>query len=239
MANELRISSGKAILVAALGLSAAGCFAPVELPAPADPSRELPYVAASLAPATPGRQWLVLDTPGENAQVTKITGRVSTTDSHGNPIEGDATRDLCVTPCVTDLHLGAHTLLFNSTTDATHTDRLDVQLGESPLVLRHVVEQTVPFPSGAVGLDVWGSIFLGTGVIMTPIGVQHGTSGLEIAGGLGIGVGALMVAGGIVYAYVKRGTHIPGATTTWTIPRSGATTSAAGAPGGAVPLVRF
>ena len=100
--SGLRAARG---LLCAPGLAAVGCFSPVQLPAPADPTREVPSVGENLGPAAPGRQWVVLDTPNDTAQVSAVLGTVHTSDGDGNAITGEATRDLCVTPCVTDLHI--------------------------------------------------------------------------------------------------------------------------------------
>jgi hypothetical protein len=226
------------LLVGASGLSAAGCFSAVEMPAPADPSRDVPYVAASMGPAVPGRQSVVLETPGDNALVQNLVGHMSTTDSEGNAIEADATKDLCVTPCVADLHMGKHTLLFTSKDNPLHHDQLDVQLGSDPLVVRHVIEQTAPSQAGAIGMGVLGFLGSVTGAVMGPVGAQHGDKGVEEAGYATLGVSGALFVGGILYGYFHRGTHTPGATTQWTIPRSGQPTASA-PPSGPPALVRF
>jgi hypothetical protein len=209
------------------------------MPAPEAPVRDVPTVGARLGPAVPGRQWVVLDTPGDNAQVRDHLGDMTSTDSDGNEIHGDATRTLCVTPCVTDLHMGTHTLLFASQNDPDRHDRIDVRLGDDPLVVRHLVEQKAPSQGGAALMDLLGGIALVTGGPLAGVGASSHERELEQAGLATLGAGAALIIGGIVVSYFKRGTHAPGATTQWTIPASGKRTSSAAPVSGPPALLRF
>jgi hypothetical protein len=234
-------------------LASAGCWSLVELPAPATPPQEVPGVGANLGPPAPGRQWLVLDTPGDTAHVATVTGTVTGVTSGGHAVTGEGLRDLCVTPCVADLRLGTHTLVFASDTNPGRHDRVDVQLQTEPLVVRHVIEEPAVGPMGARLMVLVGGSLLIAGAVMTPVGaaekpIEPGGPGalgaqppktIEYLGIGMLGVGAATVGLGIVLSYIGRGHHTPGATTQWTIPRSGAATSWALPASGPPALLRF
>jgi hypothetical protein len=233
------IGAGCAV-VCACGVSALACFSPAELPPPAAPAQEVPAAAANLGPAAPGRQWVVLDTPGDTAKVSTVVGSVNGTTAKGYEVTGEATRDLCITPCVADLRVGMHTLVFASTTDPTRSDRVDVQAQTNPLVVRDVMPQGGPTPTYTAGVLTGGIGFAlaVAGAVMAPVGAHMksvesadhlGTpsSGLEDAGFAMLGVGGAMMVLGVVLGYVGRGEHRAGATTVFTIPSAAAP---AGAP---------
>jgi hypothetical protein len=160
-------------MLAATGFASAGCWSPVELPAPATPPQEVPGVGANLGPPAPGRQWLVLDTPGDTAHVATVTGTVTGVTSGGHAVTGAGLRDLCVTPCVADLRLGMHTLVFASDTNPGGHNRVDVQVQTDPLVVRHVIEEPAVRPVGARLLAIVGAGLLVSGAVTTAIGAAE------------------------------------------------------------------
>jgi hypothetical protein len=205
------------------------CFPPDELPPPPPPPKELPPVAANLPPVPPGRQLVILDTPGDTATVARYAGTAMGTDSEGNIVTTDVTRPLCTTPCTYDLRPGVHTLQFTSTADSGRSDSLNIQLGNEPLVVRHIPEEnTGQWGIGPeLGLGITGLTLIPVGVSFAAVGLSDKTSGTgdklgdEIWEGAGItllvvGVASLVV--GLAMGYAGRGEHRPAATTEWTLP---------------------
>jgi hypothetical protein len=227
------------VIACATGLASMGCSNfTVELPPPAAPTQDVPDVGRNLGPAAPGRQWVVLDVPGDTATVTTVTGAT---------VRGyEVMETLCVTPCVADLRPGPRTLLFTSTTKPDGTDRVEVQVPADPLVVRHIMEQRASVSGAGVGFGVLGTLGLLAGAITAPVGAAQRSSGnssegqtVEMAGLATLGASAGMIGLALVVGYLGRGTHTPGATTQWTIPRSGGPASSLVPVSGAPALVRF
>jgi hypothetical protein len=205
-----------------LGLAMAplGCWSPEVLPPPAAPTKEMPPVRADFGPLAPGRQWVVLDTPDDVAHVTKEVEGLQT--AYGNSIY----KDVCVTPCVVDLKSGKQTLLFASTKDPFRAGSVRLQLGDDPLIVRHLMPESRP-SSAAGGILIATGVLMGIiGGIMAPVTYAKGDqNGLPLVGLGVLGVGAVLTAIGIPLNYTGRGWSKPGATTWWTVPRGGTTPS--------------
>jgi len=209
-------------------LTPCACFAPVELPPPEPPTHDLPPIGAQLPAVPPGRQLLILDTPGDHAQVTRVSGTATGYDTDGDTVITSVARDLCTTPCTYDLRPGTHTLAFTSTEQPERSDTLKVQLGGDPLVVRHVPEEN----TGQWGPLAEGLLEIG-GVSILPVGTAFTAIGLASDGSVGspppvfkdvglaiLAVSGACIVGGLVAGYAGRGEHRPAATTEWTLASS-------------------
>jgi hypothetical protein len=195
---------------------------PREMPPPAAPAHEVPDVAAKLGPTPAGRQWVVLDTPDDSAQVSSVS-QVTGTTPRGYEIAGEATHNLCTTPCVVDLRPGPHTLLF-TTDDASRTDHLDIVVEDAPLVVRHVLERTEGRSAGGSILAGMGGSAAFAGGMLALLGqvtenARGSTSGPGLKNaGLGLlAIGGVALVGGLVLQFFQRGKHTPAATTQWNL----------------------
>jgi hypothetical protein len=222
-------------------LSLLGCVR--ELPPPEAPTREAPPVRADMGPPAPGRQWMILDTPNDRARVSLVTGTVSAVTAEGDVITGDATKELCTTPCVTDLRVGDHSLVFESLTDSGRRGHLQVTpRADGPLVVRHVIESTQWNAGKTAGVVMLGAAVAGMGVGI-PLTLTGFGSGAHPSHGVGDAGLAMTLASGVglffpgLFLIIMSRDHTPGATTVWTLPKGGAS-SAALSPGPPA-LVRF
>ncbi len=206
-------------LLLALTMAPLGCWQAGVLPAPVAPTKEMPLVRADFGPLPPGRQWVVLDTPGDVAKVTKGVEGLET--AYGNPIY----KDVCVTPCAVDLESGKQTLFLGSTLDPYRSSSLKLQLGDDPLIVRHVMPLRRDKNISGGALIATGILFGLIGGIMTPVTLAAHDPQLPVVGGALLGTAALLVALGVPLNYAGRGWSKPGATTWWTVPRGGATPS--------------
>ena len=218
MANRV----SKAVLLA-LALAPAGCWKAERLPPPATPANEMPPVSASLAPLPAGRQWVVLDTPGEKANVKTSDGMTSHTVTTGDKTDVGFVHEfpfLCATPCAADLRSATQTLRLTSTTNPKHVGTLRLQLGDGdgkvagpddppliklppsgdPLVVRYVLPQINRGRGHTAfyALSGAGVFALLLGAIVAPVGAAGAASpspnpGDRVVEGVGIGVGALGV----------------------------------------------
>ena len=205
-----------ALIPAALLFSACAS----ELPAPAAPAREVPAVHTDMTVIAPQRQWLILDTPGDRAQVYKLTGTTGLTTASGTTYVGDTEKMLCITPCAADVHVGEQRLHFESLEHPEGVDDVKVQLDKDPVVVRHILEQR---PITSAG---WA-----TGITMIVLGVVGGglaggtmaaTGGdLQVPGYVTLASGGAVAIVGLILAFVYRGEHRAGATTVWTLPLHG------------------
>jgi hypothetical protein len=221
--------------LAALALLAAasGCGKTVALPAPAAPPQEMPPVTLTGTPPPQGRQYVLLDTPGDEARVAELLD----VDLPDGP--GTVRHPLCVTPCVTDLRIGPHRLQFTSTRPGGAADDLQVDVGGGTLVVRHVLKRVPPQDHGtadALGVTAFclGFASFLTAVTVLPIGAGGSNQGLVDAGVVAaVGIPVFYGIGALLLSYTKY--YVPGATTQWTLPAQ-ETGNAAGAP---LPLLRF
>jgi hypothetical protein len=165
-----------------------------------------------------------LDTPGDPARVTRRVEGASTSD-------GDSVyREVCVTPCVVDLKYGKQTLSFVSTPKQDRSSTLTLQVGDDPLIVRHVMPDGRPKSLVGGVFVALGLVAAPIGGIMTPVGFAKHDQALQVGGLVTLGLGALFVAVGLPVAYAGRGWRVPGATTWWTIPRGGTTPSSVETP---------
>ncbi len=186
---------------------------------PLPPPRVMPPVEIPAAPLPANRQYVVLDTPGESAEVTASTNIGVTAGGW----DVSRSKKLCITPCVTDLRVGQHDLFFASTAN-DHSSQVTVEVGDGPLVVRQVMAESLITPHEAAesktGFGLGFAAFFGLlgGTVLTPIGAGLDVNGLEYAGIAVLGVSAALLVTGIVLAHDGRGRHIAGVTTQWSLP---------------------
>lgn len=173
-------------------------------------------------PATPpaaGHGRVVLDTPGTPSSVARLTGTSTGTTPGGTVLTMDTEKTVCAaTPCVADMKLGSQTLVFTSKADPTTSENVDVTVGDSPLVVRHVYSElhTSTVNSVGAGLLLGGVTIVPPGAIMTAAGAVGKEHTIETVGlSLAITGGALILIG-LVMDLASQSTLRPGATTQWT-----------------------
>jgi hypothetical protein len=227
----------------ALALACSGCWQPDWLPPQAAPMNEMPRVRADLPTLPTGRQWVVLDTPGEMADVStfgKAAPPVGRTDKTAS---SDTNDFLCSTPCALVLPSAAQDLRFKSVVNATRFGALRLRLDDAlradakpedvpivklpqngdPLVVRYVLPELHRSRSHTVfyGLSVAGVFATLAGGFMA--GGSIGNPQVQGPGFGVLGLGVALAAVSLPLAYVTRGTYTPGALTSWTVTREGAT----------------
>lgn len=198
-----------------------------ELPPAQKPSPEMPTVPMPTEVAV-GRGIVVVDTPDGPSTVSKITGHGTGTDSEGNTVTVDTERDLCpLTPCATDLRKGPQTVVVRSQ-DGQDYGAIDITVGDDPVVVRHMYDQTHRSWGGWLGgiimVGLGGSLVLsgaityvaGHGVDQSVPSADHTT---ETIGAVIALTGAAFIIGGGLISVLSRGTHRAGATTIFTAPR--------------------
>ena len=172
---------------------AAGCVE--RLPPPAAPDRvlstQLSRAAADAEPG-PGSGVVVLDAVGASARVEDL----------GTELDGAYAREICTTPCVAELSLGEHRLVFHAD---GRDDEVTVNVTDAPRAHRRALS----FDSGAhdefTGVAVTG---LTLGVLLLPVLDPISSIDGQLGAGdaaliaAGVGVGALLVTGivGVVLA---------------------------------------
>jgi hypothetical protein len=197
-----------ATLVAA-ALATTGCVR--QLPPPEAPAREISQdlrTRAAELQAPEGRGIVVLDVTEGEATVTDL----------GSEGDGAGRREVCTTPCVTDLSLGEHRVVFNR---GGRSDEVTLNVEETPLVHR----RTMSYDSGShteysilatFGLGIGG---LTTAFLIDPLSQMGGN--LTMADGALITAavlgGALFTAGlvGVILAIVDPRAVREGASTEW------------------------
>lgn len=159
----------------------------------------------------PGDGRVVLDTPNVKASVVEVAAIGAGVVSYGGytaQATSIATRPVCnVTPCVVDLRRGAHTLVFQSTTDEDRKSVLALDVKSKPMVVRHEVGSQTHHRGLRVGgtslltlgltSALVGGLFAGLGAAASSRGVSSslgeiGTP-LLVGGVLGTAVGAGML----------------------------------------------
>jgi hypothetical protein len=196
------------------------CLPATEMPAPPSPAKQMPDVGDGLDRASPGKQWVVLDTPGDKARVTRLAGMPRVTVAEGDVYEGDVVDTACAsTPCAVALRVGPHKLNFISLTEPGQKDSLTIDVPDQPIVVRHVIERYDDTTMSSTGkaLGVIGLIAtLGSGALI-PIGATQDFGDQKATlfdlglVSLGVGVVGLVVAA--VFIHDRK--HTPGATTEW------------------------
>lgn len=197
MTVELRLEVARRCVAVALPLLAA--CGPKELPPPLPPSIVAPAIAyRPTAPVRDGAARVVLDADGGPAEVLRVTEtydhEIERREVYGpqrsasefSDIRALETRRLvpfCVTPCVGELSLGAHHLVFTrqegSEEPRMSTAKIAVSDGET-WVVRHALGRERP---------VWK-----VGYTLSIAGVIFGT-GLMLIGGLAMAMGAVIKPG--------------------------------------------
>lgn len=120
-------------LVLAVALAASGCVR--QLPPPEAPSQEIAADLRARAASTrapEGRGVVVLDVTEGQATVTDL----------GTEFDGAGRREVCTTPCVTDLSLGEHRLVFRQ---GSRSDEVTLNVEQTPRVHRRAMS----FDSGS------------------------------------------------------------------------------------------
>jgi len=212
------------LLAATMGVLATGCGVQ-RLPPPNPPAKVIPTdLDVPTEPPAAGTGRVILDTNGEPAKVSEITG--AATASNGRytaTIVG--VRPLCTTPCIVDLPYGSHPLVMRSISDETHQSETDLDVGARAKVFRHSLgERKDGGPLHAVGSSLFavGLITAATGAILWAVGAAS-TSGSGLAGTgqliTGLGAGGIVLS--IPFLAVGRPTERAGSTTQWTLPGAG------------------
>ncbi len=129
-------------LVALLAPLTAGCGVH-EIDPPQAPAAVFPAnVDVRRAPPAAGKTRLVLDANGERASVVDVVSSTSATayvNGHIGVASASTTVPVCIAPCMADLTPGLHRLAFSSLDDPTRHDEVQVQVGESPKIVRHAM----------------------------------------------------------------------------------------------------
>jgi len=228
-------------LTTALSVCSAGCVH--NLPPPPMPERTA--VAPDVVPPGPppaGDGRVVVDAVGEQAKVFEVTELTTRTNpGYGGksawlapPQLDRKMRPLCITPCAIDLPTGWHSLVFESTTDATRTSTVDVTVSTHPIEVRHALGHDKPINGSYVGglamlIPAGGLLLMGT--IATAVGASAKDPGPTTNGNtrsdarvflpIGLvllGVGAALGIGGAILVANNAPERQPGSTAQWALP---------------------
>jgi len=213
---------------------------PIELPPPPAPraiAPSVPDLHATAAPAGSGR--VVLDAEPGPAEVSRVISESSF--GYGSsagfrsyrtlqPLQQRQTELLCITPCVVDLPIGAHELVFRERTgDGGHarssTAIVAVHGGE-PIVVRHAIgDESISYSAsyllGWIAVSVgfattaFGALTLGLGAAAKP-GGQVNRDDFFTVGGVIAGLGLVLDVTGVLAIVLGRPHHQNGATTVFT-----------------------
>ncbi|CAN5378305.1 hypothetical protein BH09MYX1_BH09MYX1_18770 [soil metagenome] len=210
---------------------------------PRAPEAIAPAVPDPRATPTPnGVGRVVLDVEGGPAEVARFLSHTEVTWTeagyrHRNalPLDRRETQLLCITPCVVDLPIGAHELVFKpqggirgaNDTRPSSTATVVVHGGE-PMVVRHAIgNETVSYSAGyalgwvslfaGIGLTVMGGLILGLTAATKPSpGVPDRSSTFYTIGEVVGGIGLVLDVTGILAIVLNRPRHQEGATTVFT-----------------------
>jgi hypothetical protein len=210
----------------------------VQVPPPKAPDKSIPQLDDMPADAPPGgASRVIIDTPGEKAQVTEVldvSQGIASSGGHTAYATVVTSKRLCVTPCVVDLARGSHSLVFASTTDETRLSADQIEVGGAPKVVKHAIGSQKEWPVTrslgvtSVGLGITGLVL---GGIFYGIGSSNNSgSGLTDVGTYSLIGGGALTALGAVLLFVSRPEVQPGATTEWNLgaPPPGGTPVGAG-----------
>jgi hypothetical protein len=229
------------VVVAAVAVAAC---TPVEVAPPRAPAPIVPPVPDLHATAVPpGSQRVVLDAEPGPAEVSRVTSEteVGATSAFGfrsyrslPPMAQRQTQLLCITPCVVDLPIGAHKLVFHEETADGSPGRSSSATiavhGGPPMVVRHAIgNETITYSAG------WllGFVGLTLGIALTATGGMMFAFGATTKPGPGTntnwnpntfyavgatvgGIGLLLDVTGILGIVLGRPHHQEGATTVFT-----------------------
>lgn len=224
--------------VVILAFALTGCTV-LEDPPPSTPSAIVPQVPDPRAtPTAQGAGRVVLDADGQSAEVSRV---ISTTEvGFGayrqrqtlQPLERRETQLLCITPCVVDLPLGAHELVFRAhgspDTPPPQSTATIVVHGAEPMVVRHALgNENVVYRTGyalgfvslfaGVGFTLMGGIVLGMAALSkpTPSAPDRASTFYTIGAVVG-GIGLTLDVTGILAIVLNRPHRQSGSTTTFT-----------------------
>lgn len=208
-----------ASLVTALLASTTTLACTREIPPPVPPMPQAPTnVEQRVSAAKPGTTRILIDANGERAVVKDVVGEAdaaATAFSGGSSatVTSHATSrtPVCLAPCYADLPPGLHVLEFTSETDPTRTSTANIQVNDSPKVVRHSIGRSKP---ASFGLTLLGETFvIGGGAIafgglsMLPLeGTKDNAPGFIIGG-----LAAVLL--GLPMWYAGAAQHQPGSTT--------------------------
>jgi len=219
-----------------------GCLAR-HLPPPT-PAQVEPEIAdpPTTAPA-PGHGRVVLDVPGESANVSRVTETFVTSGvaapvvkpRFGPYMATPAVRSqelICVTPCMVDLRQGAHTFVFSAKDNPDRESLANVMVTPRTTFVSHAIGKEPRYTMGYVG--GWSMIILGSGMtfmggLTTAVGAAANnrepevmadgktkdSSGFLVIGLVMLGVGLALGTTGVIVASNNRPEQQPGATAQW------------------------
>lgn len=199
---------------------AAGCSVRT-LPPPQTPERVVPQIELESDPPPEGFGQVTLDTVGGPAHVEVVTaeisgftyGRVGAYGMTGSSF-GMMTAPVCTTPCVANLPLGPHELVFESRVDPERVSRAEVQFTRRPSVFRYDVglrqanvgSRLLGILTLSFGLSalMTGPLLVGLSDIGSSPSHPDAGSGMATAGWAVTGVGgALTLVGALVMALMR------------------------------------
>ncbi|GAC1584724.1 MAG: hypothetical protein NVS3B20_14540 [Polyangiales bacterium] len=222
-----------------------GCMA--TLPAPPKPEAVVPTLGVTPdAPPPEGSGRLLVDVASEPAKVSRVVDTVDNPDPYSNsslrrgmPSEsgmGFGYRKLellCISPCVIDIRPGAHTLVFTSLVDPTHTSSADVVVSAQPSVVRHALGRDKGYSNtylGGAGLALVGGGVTLMGALATTVGLvaksprddpsgrpngDGNPQGLLVVGLVMMGIGLALGTTGYFVAASDRPIQQQGSTIQW------------------------
>ena len=190
-----------------------------ELPPPVPPLPVAPKnVEARTTEPRPGTTRVLLEANGERAVVKDVVEEVKASavayDGRASAFvdtEASSKTPVCVAPCFADLTPGLHVLEFTSDVDPTRTSTANVQVNDSPKIVRHAMGRKKPTGWGAT---ILGETFLigGGAIAFTGLTMASTDAGKDASPGLIIG-GLAAVALGIPLMLKGASEHQPGSTT--------------------------
>jgi len=213
-------------------LASCGCTSTLQLAAPAVPDKIMPQI--QVPQDSPFPQWgrVIIDVVGERAKVSRVDSTTIEEPMHKRHLDAwrssafHHTRLLCVSPCVLDLHEGAHTLIFTSLVDDTRTSVGEVVVvSERTTLVRHALGREKPSSSSPweLMLAAGGTMFTAMGAVMIPVGIADlndptvkGNPAAGVAMGVAVAaVGIVTAAIGFTLLRSNRAIFQPGTTTQW------------------------
>lgn len=222
--------------LAFLAPAALAACTPIELPPPPAPRAIVPSVPDLNAKATaPGAGRVVLDAEPGPAEVSRVISESSVGygSSFGyrryrtlQPLEQRQTQLFCITPCVVDLPIGAHKLVFRHQSadgDARSSTAIVAVHGGQPIVVRHAIgDESLSYSAGyflgwvaatvGVAMTAMGVTVLALGASMKPSGKVN-PDDLYTAGAVLGGLGLVLDVTGVLAIVLGRPHHQNGATT--------------------------
>jgi hypothetical protein len=210
---SVRLNGGvQAVALAAMFAGAAGgCV--VHVAPPPTPDKVIPQLTDKAEPPGEGEGQVVVDATNGPASVTLIVGAFSVGTAYGSA-DSVVTKPVCATtPCVVNLPVGTHELIFAGKRDVDLASSDAVQVTRTPSVFRHTVGRVESSPGllygGLLGATVGGATAL-TGAIFLTSSETRGT------GLVTFGLGAAITAVGAGMMYYGRTRIQPGSSVQFT-----------------------